>query len=140
MSLLGAGMSLFVDLEEDARRRHFKATLDRRLEATHDTFALLEAFDGMWRDLGPELGMRRVRYVGVALWKLEAVGSRPPGLFDAGEDAVELRSLRLSRVLDQLNSRFGKDTVSVGPRPNLPEFVGAKIAFNRIPDEAEFWE
>lgn len=52
----------------------------------------------------------------------------------------QARSLRLSKALDQLNIRFGKDTVSIGPRANLPDYVGAKIAFNRIPEDEEFCE
>lgn len=48
--------------------------------------------------------------------------------------------MKLSLALDALNTRFGKDTVTIGLNPGLPDYVGAKIAFNRIPEEAEFAE
>lgn len=141
MEMTGGALSLFVDLEEDARRRHFKAALERRFTPTHDTFALLAPLDAMWRELAGELGQRRIRYVGVAVTRLGPAGAAAPDLFGwSAEGEQNPRSLKLSRALDVLNTRFGKDTVSIGPNPGLPDFVGAKIAFNRIPEDAEFLE
>ena len=51
------------------------------------------------------------------------------------------RSLRLSRALDRLNHRFGRDTVLIGMLPSAGRgFSGTKIAFTRIPDREEFLE
>ncbi len=141
MEMTGAILSLFVDLEEDQRRRHFKASLERRFTATNDTFALLTPLDAMWREISGELGQRRIRYVGVAVSRLGPVGAAVPDLFGwTAQGEQNPRSMNLSRALDRLNARFGKDTVSIGPNPGLPDFVGAKIAFNRIPEDAEFLE
>ncbi|MDZ4363753.1 type VI secretion protein ImpB [Brevundimonas sp.] len=141
MQTTGGGLALFLDLEEDGHRRHFKATLERRFTATSDTFALLAQVDSMWAEVAPELGTRRLRYVGVAVSRLATAGAVPPDLFGwSPETEQDPRSMKLSRALDALNTRFGKDTVSIGPNPGLPDFVGAKIAFNRIPEDAEFRE
>jgi len=141
MGMVGSGLSLFVDLEQDLRRQRHKSALERRFTSTSDTFVLLKSLDAMWRDLMPDLGQKRVRYVGVAVWRLCPAGTVAPDLFGWTAEAQQNpRSMSLSRALDTLNARFGKDTVSIGPNPGLPDFVGAKIAFNRIPEDAEFRE
>jgi DNA polymerase-4 len=77
----------------------------------------------------------------VSIHALKPIGETAPDLFDPGPDqGGASRSLRLSQALDTLNRRFGKDTVSIGPRPDLPAYIGAKIAFNRIPELEDFWE
>ncbi|MEO0393451.1 MAG: hypothetical protein AAF213_09405 [Pseudomonadota bacterium] len=49
------------------------------------------------------------------------------------------RAEKLSGALDALNQRFGQDTVSFGHLPvQTAPYVGAKIAFNRIPDDFDF--
>lgn len=141
MELTCAGLSLSVDLEADRAGRHFAASVDRRFTPTCDTFALLRPLEAMWRELEPEIAGRRARYVGVAAFGLNPAGCFSPDLFGWSPDAeADPRSLKLSQALDALNTRFGKDTVSIGPNPGLPDFVGAKIAFNRIPEDAEFRE
>lgn len=141
MDLRGAGLGLNVDLERDASDRRRGAGRDRRFSPTNDTFPMLRAVEEMWDELEPVMRGQRLRYVGVAVFHLNPPGAWSPDLF-GWTPAVEEnpRSMKLSRALDALNSRFGKDTVSIGPRPDLPDFVGAKIAFNRIPETAEFNE
>jgi DNA polymerase-4 len=60
-----------------------------------------------------------------------------PGVLDGPKTPTE----RLSRALDQINTRFGRNTVTLGPRTRgRADNVGAKIAFGRIPEAAEFNE
>jgi DNA polymerase-4 len=48
---------------------------------------------------------------------------------------------KISRALDKINHRFGRDSVSVGMLPSQGQsFSGTKIAFTRIPDVEEFLE
>ncbi len=48
---------------------------------------------------------------------------------------------RLCHAVDGLNRRFGKDTVRFGRLPlHQVPFTGAKIAFSRVPDIADFYE
>ena len=141
MDLRGAGLGLSVDLERDASGRWRGAGRDRRFAPTNDTFPMLRAVEEMWDELASEMRGKRLRYVGVAVFHLNPPGAWSPDLFGwTPEVEQNPRSMKLSQALDALNTRFGKDTVSIGPKPDLPDFVGAKIAFNRIPEEAEFNE
>ncbi len=83
----------------------------------------------------------RLSYVGVAVHHLKPCGSFAADLFDGGPDqGGTAPSLKLSQALDDLNRRYGKDTVSIGPKAGLPDYIGAKIAFTRIPDAEDFYE
>ena len=51
------------------------------------------------------------------------------------------RTLTLSRALDRINGRFGRNAVTVGPLGGgRVDRVGTKIAFGRIPELDEFHE
>lgn len=51
------------------------------------------------------------------------------------------RRERLSAALDQLRQKHGAAAVSLGPQVDMPGgYLGAKIAFGRIPDMADFSE
>ena len=48
---------------------------------------------------------------------------------------------RLSKTMDNINTRFGRDSVTLGGLPNkIKSFSGTRIAFTRIPDKQEFHE
>jgi DNA polymerase IV len=89
------------------------------------------------RRTGAPLGGRSLH---VVLHDLVPAGEVPRDLFDF---APELRTRRrwehLSLLADRLNARYGRAVVNVGPWVEPPGgYAGAKIAFNRIPDEADF--
>lgn len=122
-------------------RRKWHATL--RLAETDDSFPLLEALGTLWPRLEAELhrnGRDRVHTIAVSL---DDVRAAPSGT----TDGVQLRlfderprpSRNIAAALDSLNARFGRNSVTLGPqsagRANL---IGAKIAFGRIPEAAEF--
>ena len=142
MGLTGAGISLHLDMVPKGAKRGWDTTgLTRAVAPTQDTFALLAALDALWRRVEPELEAGRLSYVGVGVHGLKARDAFEADLFDIGPDQDgDAPSLRLSQALDALNKRYGKDTVSIGPKAGLPEYIGAKIAFTRIPDEADFYE
>jgi len=142
LGLTGGSISLHLDMGPKGARRGWDTTgLSCALSATQDTFALLAALDGLWRRVEPELEAGRLSYVGVGVNHLKPLGAAEADLFDAGPDqGGEAPSLKLSQALDALNKRYGKDTVSIGPKAGLPEYVGAKIAFTRIPDVEDFYE
>jgi DNA polymerase IV len=107
---------------------------------TADTFALLETLDRLWHaTVGPR-EVLPVRQVGVTLHDLKPTAEMQPDLFGWTADAEERpERLRLSLAIDRLNQRFGVDTVAIGPAPQgLAAYMGAKIAFNRIPDRQDF--
>jgi len=43
--------------------------------------------------------------------------------------------------MDNINTRFGRDSITLGGLPNkIKSFSGTRIAFTRIPDKQEFYE
>ncbi len=145
MGFLTSSLSLFIELESEAARSGWRRggmSGERRLPYTADTFVMLDAADDVWRTMTGKLPRgTRLRYVGVACSGLIEAASTEPDLFGwtpGAEDSP--RSARLLKAMDALNARYGKDTVTLGPQTAIAKFVGAKIAFNRIPEKAEFVE
>ncbi len=113
------------------------AQAQRRFAPTADSFRMLQGVEEMWQECA-----RAARFKKVSVTCLNLVpADRDPDLFgwtpEAGENG---RHMLLLNAMDRLNQRYGKDAVSIGPRPGLHDFVGAKIAFNRIPEVPEFRE
>lgn len=120
-----------------------------RLPATQDSFAVLSALDQVFPRLADAGRARpggfRLRMVGVTLAEIEGVEGEQGSLFAALDPddplARETRTLALSRAMDRINERFGRNAVSVGPlHGGRLDAVGTKIAFGRIPEMNEFHE
>ncbi|MCG2840388.1 DNA polymerase IV [Sandaracinobacter sp. RS1-74] len=125
-------------------RRKWSAT--QSLPETDDSFPLLEALAKLWPQLiahQAELSARdRVHTISVSLEDI-----RPAPASEAKGQQLHLfddkprSSLAVARALDAINARYGHNSVTLGPayvgRANL---IGAKIAFGRIPEAAEFHE
>ncbi len=111
-----------------------------RFPVTSDSFRMLEAADALWEKGVRQLTVPRVKQIVVTCLGLVEADAGPDlfGWTPGGEE--DGRHMRLLSALDGLNQKFGKDTVTIGPRTKMHGFVGAKIAFNRIPEHAEFWE
>ena len=123
--------------------------ISQRLPATQDSFQVLAALDGLFPRLAQEgkkrHGSLRVRMIGVTLNEISAVNAEQGSLFEHLDPndplARETRGLALSRAMDQLNEKFGRHAVSLGPfYGGRIDRVGTKIAFGRIPDMDEFHE
>ncbi|WP_297800544.1 type VI secretion protein ImpB [uncultured Brevundimonas sp.] len=144
MDVTGSVLGLSIELETTDRsvsKRGQKLSYQCQVPPTQDTFALLAALDGLWAQAAPALRRHRPHTVGVHIQELTPRGAHAPDLFGQAPDQNgNARSLKLSKAMDALNKRFGKDTVSIGPANDLPQYMGAKIAFNRIPEEHDFWE
>ena len=86
----------------------------------------------------------RIKKISVTLYHLQIAGSRQGDLFDPlSPDAAAARAKaeRMSKALDMLNQKYGRDTVALGMLPAQGRsFSGTKIAFTRIPDVEEFLE
>jgi DNA polymerase IV len=121
--------------------RGHKLESEQRLPATCDSFALLRALARAERAISVSLGTQLVRKIGVTLSALTPVSEEQPDLFGwTPADDEHAGRLKLSNALDRLNARYGRDTVSIGAAARLPRYTGTKVAFNRIPDRAEFRE
>lgn len=120
-----------------------------KLPATQDSFVILRVLDEMFPRLA-DAGRRRVggfrlRMIGVTLAEIEPVAGEQGSLFallDPDDPlARETRTLALSRAMDRMNERFGRNAVTVGPmNGGRLDRVGTKIAFGRIPELNEFHE
>ena len=120
-----------------------------KLPATQDSFVVLSALDGLFPRLAAAGAARtggfRLRMVGVTLAEIEPVAGEQASLFAmlAPDDplARETRGLALSRAMDRMNERFGRNAVTVGPLGGgRIDRVGTKIAFGRFPEIGEFHE
>lgn len=129
------GLSLAIRTED--RRWRDNAV---RFTLMADTFALLETLDGLWNNLVHEGEVLPVKQVGVTLLALKPCAALAPDLFgwSAGCEENATR-LKLSNAIDVLNRRYGAEVVSIGAPPaGLPAYIGAKIAFNRVPAREDF--
>jgi len=115
----------------------------RKFPPLSDSVTLQECFTEMWTELAVELGRLRVKKTAVTLTGLSPVASHTQlELFAGGAsaEAMEKRA-RLSRVLDGLTEKFGRDAVTIGISPGEgSSFTGTKIAFNRVPEPEDFEE
>jgi DNA polymerase-4 len=80
------------------------------------------------------------RSVHVVLHDLVPIGEVPRDLFERTEEHERRRRFeRLSLLADDLNTRYGRPLLHLGPLAEPPGgYAGAKIAFGRIPEEADF--
>jgi DNA polymerase-4 len=121
--------------------------LNAHCEPSQDSFIFMELLDQMWRELIKESKNQRIKKVNIVLHKLVEEKSlhRQPDLFDVlkapTENKQRVRDEKVSKAIDQLNQKFGKDTVLLGMTAQQGKsFTGTKIAFTRIPDMEEFVE
>jgi len=141
---------LHVRFEPDASGIQGKWHTSLKLPATQDSFRILAALDALWPELvrvaSARSGGFRLRMVGVMLSNLVAMtgehgqGSLFSRLDPDHELARSLRTEALSRAMDKMNSRFGRNAVMVGPQTGgRADRIGTSIAFGRIPEAAEFF-
>ncbi|MEK9969546.1 MAG: hypothetical protein VW600_10445 [Ferrovibrio sp.] len=124
-----------------------------RLTQTQDNFVILDGIEQLWAQMLVETGADKRawhgRFMKVGMWlthltpkdevTLDLFGGAS-GL-DNDDAAAAARREKLWASLDKLNQKYDKDTVHIGALPkHRSDFMGAKIAFNRIPQKAEFKE
>lgn len=116
-----------------------------RFPPISDSFALTKMLNGLWQRALTQIPGERIKKIGVTLFGLEA-NSEPlqldlfPTLGSPIAADVERRD-RLSKIMDKLNQKFGRDSIALGFAPDsVKTFSGTKIAFTRIPDLEEFKE
>ena len=115
-----------------------------RLVPAQDNFTLLAQLDRLWSAMRREFGAAHYRQVAVVLTELSPAAETQLALFDREGNigaALENRRLSLSRAMDRVNHRWGRDAVTIGhDARGAARGSGPKIAFTRIPELAEFWE
>ena len=91
-----------------------------------DTLTIIEAFRELWRLRPPG---DRPTQVAVTLYDLVPDSSVSLPLFP-----TERQRIALSRTMDQLNRRFGPNTVYFGGMHHVRDAAPTRIAFTRIPN------
>ncbi len=138
---------LHVRWEPDANGVRGKWNTSVKLPATQDSFRIVKALDEIWPRLVAAGSVRpggfRLRMVGVTLANIAPVAGEQGSLFERLDPDHELaratRTEALSRAMDRLNTRFGRNAVMLGPQTGgRSDRIGTSIAFGRIPDAAEF--
>ncbi len=135
-------MSLSVRAEGRERAR---GEAHLRFPAVSDSFALAALMEKLWLRCLRQTGWSRVLKISVTLHGLESESApQQLELFpDLGSpvSASKDRRERLSQIMDDLNQRYGRDSIALGFLPDtVKDFSGTKIAFTRIPDREEFKE
>ena len=89
-----------------------------------------------------ERGSRaRLLRTSVWLYRLVPVEARTPDLFVERPAGGLTRNEVLWRAVDKLGARYGRGTVALASQQDLSlQYLGAKIAFTRVPEAAEFHE
>jgi len=97
------------------------------LMETQDTLAFIHAIKTLWK----ELPAGQVYAVGVVMTGLVPDAFHAPSLFE------DQRRDRLTKTLDQINEKFGKDILHYGATHESTGLVPLRIAFTRIPEADE---
>jgi DNA polymerase IV len=101
-------------------KRSWKA--HARFGATQDTVTFNEEFNRLWPDCDVDVPQK----VGMVFYDLHEAGEVTPSLFDSVEAREEL-----SRVVDNVNQKFGKNTIYLAALHEAKDTASEKIAFNK---------
>jgi DNA polymerase IV len=130
MGLVASKVSLSVRLEKE---ECFE--LNMACNRVCDSFTFLSLFNEMWEQIIRHTGSAKIKKISVTFSGLEERASAQYELF--ANDSKE-KEEKVSSVLDLINHKYGKDSISLGILPSYG--TETKIAFTRIPDEDEFLE
>lgn len=115
-----------------------------RFYRAQDSMTLLHLLSHAWEAAMQEVSHRRIKKISLSVYGLEAAQDLQQELFpELPEKDLRQRerSERMSKALDAINHKYGRDSILVGMLPSQGRsFSGTKIAFTRIPDKQEFLE
>ena len=106
------------------------------LAGVNDDRACLAALGGLWAGLTAARPQATLFRVAVSFDRLTRVSVVHPTLPFEGHPS---RSAALSAALDALNGRAGRTVIGYGACGDPGSYVGAKIAYGRIPDLEDFF-
>ncbi len=115
-----------------------------RCYRAQDSMTFLHLLERLWAGIIQQYPRVRFKKISVTLHEMVPADTLQPELFGELPEVdlkARAKSERMSRALDKINHRFGRDSVLVGMLPSQGRtFSGTKIAFTRIPDVEEFLE
>ncbi len=114
------------------------------ISPSQDNFAFLRALDHLWAAMLTTFDARLLKKVSITMTGLCERQQITPDLFDTSSQAfqkLQKRNDKLTSAMDFLNKKYGSETLRLGVSPQTQAgYVGTKIAFNRVPEQAEFAE
>ena len=115
-----------------------------KFNALNDSITLLEKSYIIWDRIIKTYRVKSIKQISVILYGLENINSSQINFLENLNSNVEkdLKKRKdLSKSIDIINSRFGRDSITIGSLPkSISQFSGTKVAFTRIPDIKEFYE
>lgn len=123
------------------RKYSAKWKTECQFPATDNNFILLQHLEKMWKNMMLHFTPETLLKVGVSLSSLCEKEQITLDMFEDNSPQKPQKTKTLSPLLDQINARYGKGTISIGTTSTTQAgFVGTKIAFSRVPDLEEFQE
>jgi DNA polymerase-4 len=93
-----------------------------RIPSTQDSIVMTEHFLRVW----PEREFEKPRSVGIAFYDLVDSIEYTPSLFDPLDDRK-----KMNQAVDQVNAKFGKNSIYLAALNRVKDRAGEKIAFNK---------
>jgi DNA polymerase-4 len=123
------------NLRLEGKSRFYRACDNKKLQ---------EEATKIWVQLIKKKNFKQIKKISITLYNLKKKSDLQPELFQNFNKKITLdtnRFEKLSKTMDNINTRFGRDSVTIGGLPNkIKSFSGTRIAFTRIPDRQEFNE
>jgi DNA polymerase IV len=143
--LYASALTVHVRAKPPGAEHHQHADDHTRFSQTQDTVFLLHTLHTLWHR-----GLYRIAHpktVGIVLHELVPAHLHTPGLFDEAPTPPSTGALQrahpphpkqppteLLKALDQLNQKYGKNTLYFASSHHAREHAPMRIAFTRIPD------
>ena len=115
-----------------------------RCYRAQDSITFLQLLETSWGKILQEANHARIKKISVCISGLVAESQLQPELLTQLSETQlkqRVKAEKMSRALDAINYRFGRDAIVLGMLPSQGRsFSSTKIAFTRIPDREEFFE
>jgi DNA polymerase-4 len=147
-NLYAGVLSIGVTVQGESYEHRLRWREERRVNYTQDPFVLSEILEELWCEMRlyfAAIGYKEPRFkkVSALLLSLREKHEITEDLFAsrAPESALKLeKQENLTKALEGLRDKYQREIVTMGLSPKtLAGYVGTKIAFNRVPNQDEFW-
>ena len=130
-------LDLKIKLSYDSQWGEVRWGTSTTFAKTQDDFKIMTILDDLWFRFNQVYGRTRLAKVSISLHDLVPANQINYDLFDQ-EPKEQQKQNSLTHLIDQVNARYGKQSVTLGVPPKTSAgYLGTKIAFGRIPDEDE---
>jgi DNA polymerase-4 len=123
-------------------KRDFGWSSHVRFGYSQDSFVFLHWLEFLWPQLVNKAGRHpRFQHVQIGLFDLIPAQSRQLDLLQPAhaDGAAWRRGETVWRTLDGINRKYGRESVTLASQFGQDlKYIGAKIAFNRVPDSVEY--